>query len=380
MRPKLAYVAGFLLILILLPVFSAQAHERPGPLRGEFLEPPPDDTEPRTGEDRRVPVAARGIYLTGHTVGEAQWFAALLELVERTELNAMVIDVKDCTGKLTYESSLAHVNQVSASSKRIRDLPAVAAELRRRGIYSIARLVAFQDPVLSHARPDLAVNHVAGGVWREPSGLSWTDPHSREVWDYLLDIAREVAKAGFDEIQFDYVRFPSDGNLKACVYPHADGKTRSEVISSFLGYCRRHLEPMGVYVSADIYGLVPTAADDMGIGQYYEDIIANVDYVCPMVYPSHYALRSYGLPDPDAAPYETVMGTLRDAARRHGDSTAIVRPWLQDFTLGHRYGLDEVRAQIQAVYDSGLEEWILWNAANRYTEGALLPAGSRGDR
>lgn len=324
------------------------------------------------------PVTVRGIYVTGWVAGLPQRFEALRQLVLRTELNAMVIDVKDDTGYLTYRSKLEAVKALGADSGRIPDLPALVARLNRDGIYPIARLVLFKDPVLARLRPDLAVQSSGGGIWRDRKGLAWADPHQKAVWDYNLAIAREVAAMGFREIQFDYVRFPTDGDRSTIVYPGADGRSRGEVIREFLEYAAGALRPSGVYVSADIFGLVTTAEDDMGIGQVLEEMAPAVDYLSPMVYPSHYAPYSYGIPDPDARPYETVYQSMATAARRLGDQAPKLRPWLQDFTLRHRYGAAEVRAQIQAVYDAGLTEWILWNPTNVYSEGALRAAADAG--
>lgn len=322
---------------------------------------------------RHVP--ARGIYLTGWTAGQKPELLRLLALVDRTELNAVVIDIKDCSGRTTYPTQVAAAQRAGAPRDDIADLGAVVRELHRRRIYAIARLVVFQDPVLARAQPELAVQTPWGAQWREASGLMWVDPYSREVWDYNVAIALEAARAGFDEVQFDYVRFPSDGNTKTCVYPHEDGRARREVIAGFLAYAGERLHEANVYVSADIFGLVPSAEDDLGIGQYYELTAAAVDFVSPMAYPSHYALRSFGLPDPDAAPGPTVYRTTSDALRRRdaAGAPAAVRPWLQDFSLRNPYGPREVRAQIDAAESLGVREWLLWNASNRYTEAALKP-------
>jgi len=314
---------------------------------------------------------ARGIYLSGYAAGDDDRFYELVRLVETTELNAMVIDVKDASGKTTYLSEVPAVREYGAYSDKIRDLPGRVAELLKRGIYPIARLVVFKDPVLARERPDLAVQRPDGTVWVDYNGLAWTNPYAREVWEYNLAIAREVAAMGFKEIQFDYVRFPSDGPLSLAVYPGRTGLTRSMVIASFLTEARRQLAEDGVVISADIFGLVVSADDDLGIGQYYEAIQTSVDVVCPMVYPSHYAPHSFGLADPDASPYEVVFRAMQDAVRRSRPGGAIIRPWLQDFSLGHTYGPAEVRRQIEAAREAGVDQWLLWNPGSRYTKAAL---------
>jgi hypothetical protein len=321
------------------------------------------------------PVKVKGIYLTGWMAGQTKGFENLVELANRTEVNAMVIDVKDNTGKLTYHSNLAIVEEIGANSERIPDVGNLLGTLKKHGIYAIARVVAFEDPILAKSKPELSIITKSGQPWRTRNGLGWVDPYNQEVWDYILDIAEEAAKKGFNEIQFDYVRFPSDGNLKDIVYPSNDGRSRVDVITDFLVYAKERLKPYGVYISADVFGLVTSATDDMLIGQILEDIAKDVDYICPMIYPSHYSSGSYGLANPNGAPYETVYRGLQDAVNRLAKLDgfkAEIRPWLQDFTLGKpAYGTEQVRAQIEATYDVGLSEWILWNSANIYTEQAL---------
>jgi len=378
--------AGFLVLTVLIfsviltagcdstagtaPAVAEKVYD--GPKEQDFLSQPylmPQAYNP--------PVNVKGIYLTGWKAGLSGEFEKLVKLVDDTELNSMVIDVKDNTGKLTYKSSVPMAEQIGADSNRIRDIDGLLKTLREHNIYAIGRIVVFEDPVLSKARPDLNIKNKSGGNWVTRKGQGWVDPYNTKVWDYVVSIAEEAAKKGFNEIQFDYVRFPSDGSLSNIVYPAYDGKDRVETISAFLSYAKKRLEPYGVYVSADIFGLVTTAQDDMKIGQYLEDVVKTVDYISPMVYPSHYALGSYGIANPNAAPYETVYHSLSDAVKRLNKVDgfkAEIRPWLQDFTLGSPpYGAKEVRAQIRATYDAGLSEWILWDPANTYTVAALDP-------
>lgn len=320
-----------------------------------------------------IPGIVRGIYVTGYTAGRWERLRPLLDLIDATELNAMILDVKDCTGYTTYRSSLEEVREYGASGEHIESLAGLVRGLRNRGIYCIGRVVVFSDPVLSRARPDLAVREPGGHIWKDRAGIAWTDPYSPEVWRYNLDIAVEAAKAGFDEIQFDYIRFPSDGRVESAVYPSFDGRSKEKVIEDFLAYAVSRLRPVKVPVSADIFGLVPTAVDDLKIGQKYERIIAQVDVVSPMVYPSHYAPGSYGLEDPDSRPFETVAATVRDAQRRGPPGQAKLRPWLQDFSLRHVYARGEVVAQIEACESLGVRSWMFWNPANRYTSSAFRP-------
>lgn len=321
-------------------------------------------------------VLVKGIYLTGYTAGSPR-FDELVKLVDDTELNAMVIDIKDDSGWVTFRSSLPMVREAKADTNMIPDLDRLLATLHQHDIYSIARIVTFKDPRLGSYRPDLAVHNSQGGVWHDRTGAAWLDPYNREAWDYAVAVAQEAAIKGFREIQFDYVRFPSDGNTKDIVYPKYDGRIRADVIADFLAYAREQLRPFHVFVSADIFGLIPSVNDDQGIGQYWEKVLPPVDYVSPMAYPSHYAPNTFGLKDPDAAPYETVSNTLKDGIRRMGDQpVSKLRPWLQDFSLRHRYGAAEVRNQIRAAEEQGVKGWLLWNAANVYTREALEPAAS----
>ncbi|KUO67886.1 MAG: hypothetical protein APF77_12230 [Clostridia bacterium BRH_c25] len=328
-------------------------------------------------------VKVKGIYMTGNTVGYQERFNKLIDLVKTTEINAVVIDVKDDNGLMTYSSELSDVQFTGANKNvRIKDINAVMKVLRENNIYAIARIVTFKDRTAGDKYANLAVKNTSGGIWRDRHGMSWLNPHNRESWDYIVDIAEEAAIKGFNEIQFDYVRFPTDGNTKIIDYgASAVGKSKAEAIAEFLSYGRERLSKKGVVVSADVFGLVTTTKDDMNIGQHLESIAKSVDVICPMVYPSHYGKGSYGVAEPDFEPYKIVNRSMtvaqdRIAAMKEVNRKAILRPWLQDFTASYlpkykRYGPDEVRAQIKATYDAGAEEWLLWNAGNKFTAGAL---------
>jgi len=314
-------------------------------------------------------VKVKGIYMTGNTVAYQERFNKLIELVKTTEINAVVIDVKDDDGLMTYASELPEVEFTGANKKvRIKDINAVMKVLKDNNIYAIARVVTFKDRKAGDKYANLSIKNTSGGIWRDRHGMSWLNPYNKESWDYIVDIAEEAAIKGFDEVQFDYVRFPTDGNTKIIDYgTSAAGKDR--------------LGKKGVVVSADVFGLVTTATDDMRIGQHLESIAKSVDVMCPMVYPSHYGKGSYGVAEPDFEPYKIVNRSMSVAKGRidsikDGGSKAVLRPWLQDFTASYlpryqRYGPAEVRAQIKATYDAGVEEWLLWNAGNRFTAGAL---------
>lgn len=318
-----------------------------------------------------MPPEVRGVYVTGWTAGSPARFSALLELAEKTCINTLVIDIKDDTGLVSYYSSLPVVRKLGAWAEKIGNPEKMLATLKQRGIYPVARLVLFKDPVLAKKRPDLAVQNSKGGIWVDNKGIGWVDPHSREVWEYNLAIAKEAAAMGFPEIQFDYVRFPSDGRLDECLYSHAYGKRKPEVIEDFLRYAREQLEPLGVEVSVDLFGLVCSDPGHIGIGQNLEGVARVVGILSPMVYPSHYYPGTYGLADPDRQPYATVYRSLADAQKRlaWGDESvrgARLRPWLQAFSIKAKYGREEILAQIKAARAAGVNDWLFWNAGSRY--------------
>ncbi|MDX9872283.1 MAG: putative glycoside hydrolase [Clostridia bacterium] len=322
-------------------------------------------------------VKAKGLYMSGNVFNSPSLFNNLVRIIDETELNAVVIDVKDDLGYLTAPLDIPLAREIQARAHKGAKLGENMRVLYEKNIYPIARIVVFKDPTLASGKTELAIKRADGQPWRDRKGLAWVDPHNREVWQYAVDVAKEAAKMGFREIQFDYVRFPTDGDVKNATYPFATGQSKEDVIKEFLAFAREQLAEYNVFTAADVFGLTTLTLDDMGMGQKYEKIIAEVDYVCPMVYPSHYGVGNYGFTNPNAYPYEVVKASLLDGLKKSAgvESGAIIRPWLQDFNLGSpRYGAPEVRAQIQATYDAGLEEWILWNAGNRYTEAALLPA------
>jgi len=325
---------------------------------------------------KKESVKVKGIYMSGAAFNSSKLFSSLVNLVDRTELNAVVIDIKDDNGYLTCNLPVQLARDLSIRRHRGLNAAENMDLILNKNIFPIARIVVFKDPSLAENKPELALRQPDGSLWRDRKKLAWVDPYNREVWEYTVNIAKEAAKMGFREIQFDYVRFPSDGDMRNVVYPYADGRKKEDVIRDFLHYAKNELEPYNVFLSADVFGLTTMTLDDMGIGQKFEKIITEVDYICPMIYPSHYGTGNYGFTNPNAYPYEVVRAALRDGLKKIEAAKVpdiVIRPWLQDFNLGQpAYGSTEVRAQIKATYDVGLEEWILWNASNRYTEGALL--------
>jgi hypothetical protein len=314
------------------------------------------------------PAEVKGVYTTGWIAGSTKWFPRLIKFIDATEVNALVVDIKDDQGNLSFLAEVPLAKETNAAVKMIADPAGMIQTLKQHQVYPIARIVVFKDPFIAKAKPEWAVKSSAGGLWQDRKGLNWVDPHNKLYWDYIIAIAKEAIRLGFQEIQFDYVRFTSDGNTKACVYPFENNKAPEDVILDFLQYARTKLAPYDLPISADIFGLTTSADADLGIGQRFEKIIQNVDIVCPMVYPSHYIPGNFGLKNPNAQPYSTVLHGVSDAKKRltAANSSTQVRPWLQDFSLGVHYGRNEIQSQIRAVTDAGIKEWIFWNPSCRY--------------
>lgn len=357
--------------------------EDPKDVEQEEPEPEPEP-EPSlvTGPFIERPEHVKGIYLTGNSAGLAERFANLVNMVNETELNSMVIDVKDDKGEISYKATDVEMAlAIGAPVNKIRDIEELMEQLAANNIYPIARIVVFKDNKLGRGREDLAVKNLDGSLWVESgSNVAWVDPHSREVWEYIAEISKEAARLGFREIQLDYIRFP-DRVGDRVRYDHKDSfelvdedeeQYRSKVIAEFLKFIAKELEPYDVELSADIFGLIGTTTSDMGIGQHLETILGPdvLDLIAPMVYPSHYGHNNYGLfPSNNAKPYETVKYALIDYQKRMDEmgSRAYLRPWLQGFTQGQpAYGPHEVREQIRAAKELGVHEYLIWNAGNQY--------------
>jgi hypothetical protein len=313
-----------------------------------------------------------GVHLTGWGAGSAKVRKALIRSMKTAGLNAVVIALKEYDGYI-FVRGVPLANQTGSYANAIPDLPACVREFKDAGIYTIGRIVLFKDNHLARRRPDLAVRAAGGGIWANAKGVAWVDPYRREIWDYNLDIASRAAAAGFDEIQFDYLRFPSDGNVRLCRYSrrdHSDGAAK-ENLTAFLTLARERLRPLGVKLSICVFGMTTSDDSGMGIGQHISDLTRQVDFVSPMMYPSHYHKGIYGLKNPNREPYKTIQYGTRDAVARLGADAWRLRPYFQDFSLGFRYHEEQVRAQILAAARQGVTNWILWNPQNRYTWSAL---------
>jgi hypothetical protein len=319
---------------------------------------------------RTLPVEIRGVHVTlglASLPGKLEEYADL----EREGLTAIELDIKDEDGQIGFRSNaLREATRVQAT-RDFYDARAAARLVHQRGLYLIGRIVVFEDPVLSHARPELAIQRSDGSVWEDSAGLGWTNPYDKRVWDYNVDIAAAAAKAGFDEIMFDYVRFPSDGDVDAAIYGNQHGLDRRDVIPSFVRYAARRLEPLDVRVSAAVFGL--SAVRDLGIGQVPRRISEHVDAIYAMTYPSLFGSGELGLVDPSASPGATVARALKRFRQQLRGRDALLLPWVQDFSFSRPYGIDEVRAQIYSARLAGAKGYLLWNASGEYTEGTLTP-------
>jgi hypothetical protein len=327
-----------------------------------------------------APHPIRAAYLTYYGVADRGIRQRVFELVERTELNAVVIDVKGDRGLIPYRTAVPDALESGAQGPVIiKDFDEQLAAWKARGIYTIARIVAFKDNVRAQARPDLAIIDTrTGKPWIDRENLAWLDPFREENWDYIIAVSKEAALKGFDEIQFDYVRFPTDGKLSAARYSQTNNSTtRLPAIAAFLAKARRELGPTGAFLGADIFGYTAFNTNDTDIGQRIEEVSVSLDYICPMVYPSGYHLGIPGVRNPVVNPYEIVKESVRLTRQRSQNPAAQVRPWLQDFrdyAFDKRiFGPVEVRAQIRGSDDGGGVGWMLWNPRNDYTAAALRP-------
>lgn len=387
---------------------------------------PTQELKPSTIHAAHVPVpdAVKAIYMSQCVVGTPNFRADLVELIDETELNSVIIDLKDYTGKLAFTTDTPVLADSVSDACGARDMKDFVATLHDKGIYVIGRITVFQDPYYSAKHPELAVKFAspAGAVWKDHKGLSFIDVGAKPYWEYIITISREAHAMGFDELNYDYIRFPSDGPMQNISFDWAGNKDKEVALEEFFVYLSKEMKdktkyPVGVeppQISADLFGMVTTNYDDLNIGQVLERALPYFDYVAPMVYPSHYPKTFNGWNNPNSVPYELIKFVMDSAVRRTVATESPVewfgsepvyetvtvpptssttstttkkvatgkftkpsydkdkmRPWLQDFDYGGTYDVAEVKAQIQATYDTGLDSWMLWAPSNRYTRGAL---------
>lgn len=403
-------IALFLGVLVAIPRFFTLSYERGGDVPDATSSSPSVASKKETVPHLKTPEPLKAIYMSQCVSGTPSFRDELVKLIDETELNAVVIDIKDFSGKISFPTDNAALADSVSDACGARDMRSFIETLHEKGIYVIGRITVFQDPFYSELHPELAVKKESdGSVWRDFKGLSFIDVGARPFWDYIVTLSKESYDLGFDELNYDYVRYPSDGNMKDIAFTLSEGKPKAEELELFFSYLYDKLsEPWDdndgtPVLSADLFGYTTTNIDDLGIGQLLERALPYFDYVMPMVYPSHYNKGFIGIEKPATKPYEVVKYSMDAAVRRAKvlaaakDSTATssdiiylrqqankghkninalqLRPWLQDFDLGATYTADMVRTQIQATYDAGLRSWALWDAGNTYTKSALLGDG-----
>ena len=397
-RPVLIVLlcAAAVSVFVWFSPFSATTYIAELPVAGEMT----PESEPPVAH-LPTPEQLKAIYMTSCVAGTPAFRAELVRLIDETELNAVVIDIKDYSGYLSFVPKDEALKDSISPRCVARDMKEFLKTLHDKSIYIIGRITVFQDPVLTKRRPELSVKKKSDGTtWKDYKGLSFTDPGAKDVWDYHVAIAKEAYAIGFDELNFDYIRFPSDGPMSDIAFSWSGTRAKAEVLEEFFAYLSEQLKPTGAVISADLFGMTTTNTDDLNIGQVLERAEPYFDYISPMVYPSHYPPHFLGMDNPNHYPYEVVKYSMDSAVKRFLATTTPVslrdvlplatttkpflypkevqeihklRPWLQDFDYGGTYDIPEVKAQIQAVYDAGLTSWMLWAPSNHYTRGALLP-------
>ncbi|MEP6509089.1 MAG: putative glycoside hydrolase [Gemmatimonadales bacterium] len=312
----------------------------------------------------------RALYVNRFAAQSTKKMRHLIGVADSTEINAFVIDVKDEFG-LNFASADPMLQKNAGTQTKVANMRALLDTINAHGILPVARIVVFKDSVTARMNPDHTIRKADGSPWHDKKGLTWVNPYANAIWEYNFRVAEEAVRMGFGEVQFDYIRFPEPyKSLPPQVFPESNGRGKTEVLAEFLKSANARMDKLGVRTTADIFGLVTTVGGALEVGQKWEPMVSSVDVVLPMVYPSHYPHGSFGIPSPNAAPYEVIhtaisRGRVRTEAM--GLKGQRVRPWLQAFTLGApKYGAAEIEAQKKAVYDSGYESWVLWNPGSSY--------------
>jgi len=320
------------------------------------------------------PKHVRGLYLTAWSAGSPTLREHLLAIVDRTELNSVVIDIRDL-GQMFFKTGIKLADECHANKIAVPRPAGLFASLEKHGVWPIARIACFKDVFVPIVHPELAVQLKGGKLWKDRNGKTWLDPYNKKNWAYIAETVEYALNVGFPEIQLDYVRFPSEGKSATQIFPARGeyakkGELNEDVISAFAKYIGEKVHSRGAVFSADVFGIISSSKGDQGIGQQLEKVAAPFDVLSPMVYPSHFAAGEYGIADPNRSPYEIIKKSLDDYKKRLPN--VHIRPWLQDFSLhGVPYGVSEVKAQIKATRDVGYQSFLLWNAKNKYTEAAV---------
>lgn len=355
----------------------------------------PEETKPVQSQVAHLPTptAVKAIYMSQCAVGTPSFRESITKLLDTTELNAVVIDIRDYTGKIAFPTDNLVLKDMVSDACGARDMKEFIKSLHEKNIYVIGRITTFQNPYYTKVHPEQAVQKTGGGVWKDYKGLAFVDVGATPYWDTVVELAKESYAVGFDELNFDYIRYPSDGPMKEAVFIKRDGKTKQEMLEDFFKYLHDNVAPTGVVMSADLFGMTATNVDDLNIGQVLERAMPYFDYIDPMVYPSHYPSGFHGYKDVNAHPYDIVHFSMSEAVRRTiattteiaslaftriGTSTPALyakpsypatkmRPWLQDFDYPVEYTPEMVAAQIKANEDAGLNSYLFWDPANKYS-------------
>ncbi len=328
-----------------------------------------------------TPDAVKALYMTSWVAGTRDLRNKIIKIADETEINSLIIDIKDYSGVISFEVSDPDLK--FAEEIRILGIKEFINTLHDKGIYVIGRITVFQDPLYANKYPDQAVQKKSdGSVWRDYKGISFVDVASEDFWEYIVKLSKESYSVGFDELNFDYIRYPSDGNMKDIHFPISGDRVdadpefgKAEELRKFFKYLHKELDGLGVVTSADLFGMTTTNRDDLNIGQILEYAVPYFDYIAPMVYPSHYPKGFNGYDDVNKYPYEIIKFSMDSAVERMKAASSTpqkIRPWLQDFNYPVTYTPEMVRAQIQATYDAGLTSWMLWSPSNKYTRSVLL--------
>lgn len=323
-----------------------------------------------------TPDIVKAVYISSWVAGSPKFRDSIIKMIDETELNAIVIDIKDSTGRIAFPVPNDEIMKLGAHEKRIPDIRWLTNLLHSKGIYIIGRISVFQDPYLTKVKPEWAITKKSDGtVWKDKKGLSFLDPANSLVHKYTLDLALASYEVGFDEINFDYIRYPSDGNISDINYRLAEGEKRADKIEDFFKYLSTEIKKdVNIPISADLFGLTTEGTDDMGIGQVWEKAVPYFDFISPMVYPSHYPAGYAGYSNPSKYPYEVIKRSISSAISRTkiiNEDINKIRPWLQDFDMGATYTKEMVEAQKKALYDLGLSSWMYWDPSNKYTPEAF---------
>ena len=312
----------------------------------------------------------RGLYVNRFAAQSTKRMHQLIQIADQTEINALIIDIKDEFG-LNYSPTDPSLQRNAGKSGTIPHLKELLDTLRAHKILAVARIVVFKDSVTARVHPEWTIRKQDGTPWRDKKGLTWVNPYHHELWDYNIQVAEDAVKLGFGEVQFDYIRFPEPyKSLPPQVFPDQKGQNKEQALADFLSTAHTRLSKLGVRTTADVFGLVTTVPNALEVGQQWEHLAPVTDVLLPMTYPSHYPPGSLNIAHPNAEPYAIIRAAVTRAHERNiklGLTGERVRPWLQAFTLGKPpYGPDEIREQKRAVYDSGYDGWVLWNPGSKY--------------